>query len=128
MPRFRYDPALRFRAWLWTVLLNKWRDRVRQLVAQPALVGIDELKKVAVPDNVGEVGEQEYRSYLFTRAIELMQAELPDVEWRASRGYVVEGRPAPEVAEELGLSVNQVYLAKTRILRLLRAELEGFLD
>jgi RNA polymerase sigma-70 factor (ECF subfamily) len=128
MPRFQQDPALRFRGWLWTVLLNRWRDRVRQLAAQPALLGRSDLNKVAVADNVEEFGEQEYRAYLLARAIELMQTELPEVEWRACREYVVKGRPALEVAAELGLSVNQVYLAKSRILRRLRVELEGFLD
>ena len=60
--------------------------------------------------------------YLVARAIELMQAELPEVEWRACQEYLVRGRPAGDVAAELGLTVNQVYLAKSRILRRLRRD------
>jgi RNA polymerase sigma-70 factor (ECF subfamily) len=41
---------------------------------------------------------------------------------------VVSGRPPLEVAAELGLSVNAVYLAKSRVLQRLRTELEGLLD
>src|SRR5262249_4820933 len=35
MPGFRHDPQRRFRGWLWTVLRNRWSDRVRQRSAQP---------------------------------------------------------------------------------------------
>ena len=30
LPEFRYDPRRRFRGWLWTVTLNKWRERRRR--------------------------------------------------------------------------------------------------
>lgn len=126
MPVFRHDSGRRFRGWLWTVLLNKWRDRARQRAAEPA--GADALEGVALPNNVEEFTEAEYRSYLFARAVELMQAELPPTEWRAWQEYMVQGRPAAEVARELGLTINQVYLAKSRMLRRLRTELAGLLD
>jgi RNA polymerase sigma-70 factor (ECF subfamily) len=40
---------------------------------------------------------------------------------------VVAGRPAADVAAELGLSVDAVYAAKARVLRRLRQELSGLL-
>jgi RNA polymerase sigma-70 factor (ECF subfamily) len=128
MPSFQHDPRRRFRGWLWTVLLHRWRDRVRQRAAQPPVHGDEDLQTVALADNVQEFAEVEYRDYLLNRAVELMQAEVPASEWRAWREYMVEGRPAAEVARNLGLTVNQVYLAKSRMLRRLRAELEGLLD
>src|SRR5437016_1663068 len=30
LPTFRYDPDKSFRAWLKTVLLNRWRERLRK--------------------------------------------------------------------------------------------------
>jgi RNA polymerase sigma-70 factor (ECF subfamily) len=60
--------------------------------------------------------------------LEIMQADFEPATWRACWEFVVEGRPAAEVARELGLSVNAVYLAKGRVLRRLRAELEGMLE
>jgi len=128
MPTFQHDPGQRFRGWLWTILSNRWRDRVRARAAGPVFAGADRLETVAAPDNMDAVADQEYQAYLIARALEIMQTELPDKEWQACRGYMVEGRPAAEVAKELGLSVNQVYLAKSRILRRLREELEGLLD
>jgi RNA polymerase sigma-70 factor (ECF subfamily) len=128
MPAFRHDPNRCFRAWLWTVLRNKWLDRARQLAAQPALASLGALETLVSPDKVEPFTQEEYRGYLVARAVELMQAELPDVEWRACHEYLVKGRPAIKVAAELGVSVNQVYLAKARAWRRLRAELQGLLD
>jgi len=128
MPTFRYNPRQRFRGWLWTILVNKWRDRVRRNQAGPAMEDVSSMAKLAAPDNVEAFAEEEYRNYLVGRALELMRGELESDQWRACWEYVVRGRPAEEVALELGLSVNQVHLAKSRILRRLRTELEGLID
>jgi RNA polymerase sigma-70 factor (ECF subfamily) len=57
-----------------------------------------------------------------------MQAEFSAATWKACWECVVEGRPAAEVAAELGISENAVYLARCRVLRRLRRELDGLLD
>jgi RNA polymerase sigma-70 factor (ECF subfamily) len=128
MPAFQHDPGRRFRGWLWTVTLNKWRDRIRQQNAQPAACGLVSGETVASTDNVAEFAEEEYRGYLLARALDLMRAELPEDESRACQEYIIKDRPAGEVARELGMTVNQVYLAKSRFLRRVREELEGLLD
>jgi RNA polymerase sigma-70 factor (ECF subfamily) len=128
LPAFHYDADRRFRGWLWTILANKWRDRVQHQQAAPPLSNPAALETVALPDNVAEHTEEEYRNYLVGRALELMQAEFAENDWKACWEFVVSGRPAAAVARELGLSVNQVYLAKSRILRRLREELDGLLD
>jgi RNA polymerase sigma-70 factor (ECF subfamily) len=75
-----------------------------------------------------EIAEAEYRSYLVDRALQLMKTDFEPTTWQACWSYVAEGRPATEVASELGISVNAVHLAKARVLRRLRRELEGLLD
>ena len=40
----------------------------------------------------------------------------------------MQGRPAAEVARELGLSENAVYIARCRVLRRLRQELGGLVE
>jgi RNA polymerase sigma-70 factor (ECF subfamily) len=128
MPGFRLPPGLRFRAWLWTMLLDRWGDRARQQVAQLSVTALEEPETFISPDKIEKAAEKEYRAYLIARALELMRAELPAGEWQACLEYMVKGRSATEVAGERGLTVNQVYIAKSRILRRLRAELEGLLD
>jgi RNA polymerase sigma-70 factor (ECF subfamily) len=128
MPTFQHDPGRRFRGWLWTILSNKWNDRARHRAAGPGFHGAESLEDAVSPDPTEALAEQEYQTYLVARVLEIMQTELPAQEWQACHAYIVEGRPAAEVAGELGLSVNQIYLAKSRILRRLREELQGLLD
>jgi RNA polymerase sigma-70 factor (ECF subfamily) len=128
MPSFRYRPDLRFRGWLWTLFRNKWVDHLRHKHAAPPQANAAALETVTVANNVEEMTEEEYRTCLVGRALRIMQAEFADADWKACWQNVVEGRPAAEVAAELGLTVNQVYLAKSRILHRLRMELEGLLD
>jgi RNA polymerase sigma-70 factor (ECF subfamily) len=128
LPAFRYDPARRFRAWLWTVTLHRCRQRQRR---QPVLRLSEDpegLAGLAAPDETDAVAEEEYRRYLTRRALDLMRAEFQPATWKAFWECVVNERPAGAVAGELGLTENAVYLAKGRVLRRLRRELEGLLD
>ena len=126
MPRFDYQPGKRFRGWLWTVTLNKHRQLARARV--PAQAGSAELNGLDGGDDIAEIEEAEYRCYLVSRAMRLMQSDFEPATWRACWEHVVNDRPAAEVAAELGLSVNAVHLAKSRVLRRLRQELAGLLD
>jgi hypothetical protein len=46
----------------------------------------------------------------------------------AGSRQVLNGEPAARIAEELGLSLNSVLLAKSRVLKRLRQELAGLVD
>lgn len=128
LPEFAYDRQQSFRGWLRTVTLNKWRDmRRRRLAALPAGSAPD-LAEVAVPDTAAALEEAEYRQHLVKRALELMEVEFHPTTWKACWEYMIIDRPAAEVARELGITVNAVYLAKSRVLARLRQELEGLLD
>jgi RNA polymerase sigma-70 factor (ECF subfamily) len=81
-----------------------------------------------IPDHVESFSETEYRRRLTRRALEIMQDEFQPATWKACWETVVGGRSAAEVAKDLGLTVNAVYLAKSRVLRRLREELDGLLD
>jgi len=48
--------------------------------------------------------------------------------WQAFHRHVLEGEPAVLVAQELGLSLNSVLLAKSRVLKRLRQELAGLVE
>lgn len=128
LPEFHYDPAKGFRAWLWTVLRNKWRDHLRRRAGAPAAGSPEHLAEVAAPDDSGEPGEEEYRRHLVGRALQVMQVEFSARTWKACWEHVAVGRPAAEVAAELGISVGSVYVAKSRVMARLRQELAELLD
>jgi RNA polymerase sigma-70 factor (ECF subfamily) len=127
LPAFRYDPQRRFRGWLWTVLVNKWREHCRGQTP-PAQTDAKVLDELPAPEITDVLSEAEYREYLTRRATELLRSEFQPATWKAFWECVVNGRPAAGVAQELGISENAVYLAKGRVLRRMRRELEGLLD
>jgi RNA polymerase sigma-70 factor (ECF subfamily) len=128
LPEFQYDTRQRFRGWLWTVTVNKYRESRRRHAPVLAPLHDSALPEPAGPDPAEAMAEAEYQHYLVQRALRLLQAEFPPATWKAYREHIMDGRPAADVAADLGISVNAVYIAKCRVLRRLRAELEGFLD
>lgn len=128
LPKFEYDPTKRFRGWLRTVTLNKANDLHRRNAARPATALVDASPQISVADAVDLFAEAEYRHFLVRRALELMQSEFDERSWRACWQHVVEGRTASDVALDLGVTVNMVYLAKSRILARLRQELADLID
>jgi RNA polymerase sigma-70 factor (ECF subfamily) len=65
---------------------------------------------------------------LHSRVLELIRNEFEEKTWRACLRVVADGRKPRDVADELGMSVNSVYLAKSRVLRRVRDELAGVLQ
>ena len=126
LPEFDYDPTQSFRAWLRTVTINKYREIRRRRC--PPVTADDAI----LNDLCGTTGdafeEEEYRRHLVTCALRLMQAEFPLTTWRACWEHVVSDRSAADIAAELGITENAVYVAKHRVLRRLRQELSGLLD
>jgi RNA polymerase sigma-70 factor (ECF subfamily) len=127
LPRFDYDPSKKFRAWLWTIIRNKWREQKRRQAAVPQQSTDATLDDCAGPDPVDGLAETEYRQYLVGRALRLMQADFQPSTWQACWDLLAD-KPAERVASDLGLSLDAVYTAKSRVLRRLRQELAGLLD
>jgi RNA polymerase sigma-70 factor (ECF subfamily) len=128
LPEFRYNPTKQFRNWLWTVTANRNRERLRGQPVPLSQAADGALADVPTPEDHDAISETEYREYLVRRALELMQAEFQPTTWKAFWECVTAERPAAEVAAELGLNVEAVYAAKSRVLRRLRKDLEGLLD
>lgn len=127
LPEFHYDRRKSFRGWLWTVTLNKRRQQKRQRAAADEASGADALAHLEDPAGPDAVENAEYREYLVGRALQLMQSEFRPTTWKACWQLIVVGRPAAAVAAELGIGIDAVYAAKSRVLRRLRAELDGLL-
>jgi len=68
LPTFQYDPGQRFRAWLWTVTVNKHRERLRQ-AGRVARTAGDIPVDAATPDVLDALIEADYQHYLVQRAL-----------------------------------------------------------
>jgi len=129
LPTFTYDPHKGgFGRWLKTVTLNTWRDHIKRR-GDRALPGNEAaLAELAAPNRLEAFWEAEYSLQLVNRAVALMQADFQPATWQAFWEQVVVGRPAKEVAAELGMSAGAAYAAKFRVLDRLREELVGMLE
>ena len=103
MTGFEYHRQKSFRGWLRTILHNKWRDRQRRATL-PLDGGEVEPDQLPSPERDDDLSETEYRQFLVSRALEVMQAEFQPATWKACREHIVAGRPAADVARELGIT------------------------
>jgi RNA polymerase sigma-70 factor (ECF subfamily) len=62
------------------------------------------------------------------RLLEQIEAEVRPPTWQAFRRVVLDGKDEETVATELGISVNAVFIAKSRVLARLRREAQDLLD
>ncbi len=128
LPTFSYDRKQSFRKWLRTVTLNKWRKE-RKRPSHHMVQGPDgQPEPVAVSDDLEACWDAEYQQHLVDQALRLMRTDFDEATWKACWEMAAAGRPAADVAAELGLTVGAVYAAKFRVLNRLRRELQGLLD
>ncbi len=121
---FEYQPTLgRFRDWLGAVVRNsvrRFRDRDR---TAPHGTGAEERPDLDVAGPADPEWTSRYQAGLLAAACELAKPHFEPHTWRAFERVWLERAPAPEVADELGLAVHAVYVAKSRVLQRLREEL-----
>jgi RNA polymerase sigma-70 factor (ECF subfamily) len=128
--RYDLDPARgSFRGWLLRIarnlLLNLLAARRRHAAAGGGSAAIDLLE--ALPDPAADDAtafEAEYRRRTFEWAAEQVRAEFRPATWQAFWRTAVGGEAPAAVATDLGLSVGAVYVARTRVLARIRAQVE----
>jgi RNA polymerase sigma-70 factor, ECF subfamily len=124
---FVYDPSQRFRGWLYIVWLNKARELRRKSgrsIQTSVLLDEDPVASGEFEEWV----ERDYATHVVRRAAQIVRSECSPTNWQAFWETTANGRSGEEVARELGISINAVYQAKSRLLRRLRAELRGLID
>ncbi len=125
---FEYNPAKSFRGWLRTIVIRRTIDlqRKNQLRRAESLDATQALQVIAPETELYD--ETEYRRLLVYRALQVLQESESGTVFQAGWLQLVEGVRAPEVAARLNMTLNSVYLAKSRLLKRLREELDGMLD
>lgn len=122
-----------FRAWLRAITVNRlkgyWRGRRHAPQSGGDSAAARQLEELEDPhSSLSQLWDQEHDQHILAQLMKRIEPEFPLAWWHAFRRHVVEGARASAVAKELGVSVNVVLLAKSRILRRLRQEAAGFVD
>jgi RNA polymerase sigma-70 factor (ECF subfamily) len=133
LPQFRHD--LRrgaFRRWLRGVLVNRLRVCWREHRIRPITVTCgseDILGQLEDPESsLSRLWDEEHDRHVAHRLLELIAPEFEAVTWQAFKYLVLEGRGTAEVATLLSISANAARIAKSRVLKRLREEMDGLID
>jgi RNA polymerase sigma factor (sigma-70 family) len=132
LPRFVYDRTKgQFRHYLCTVVRTSIRAAVRRQsryvqVSHP--LGEDTPDPFAqIPDeNAAEAcadWDRHWEQNLLAQALARVQGKVNETTFRSFSRYVLDGCPAAQVCEELGLTANAVYQHRNRVTDLLRREI-----
>lgn len=120
-----------FRGWLRVITRNKVLDHFRRQGREPPgaggsealqrLAGIADVADDELHDESHDDGDDE--QLLLHGALDVIRHEFAPATWQAFWRTTVDGLPAPDVASELDMTSGAVRVAKSRVLKRLRAEL-----
>jgi RNA polymerase sigma-70 factor (ECF subfamily) len=133
LPSFRHNgrPGA-FRAWLRRITVHCLRRFWRAGRARLTPIGeafqqhLDDLEDPR--SDIREQWDREYDRRVLGSLLRRVEPAVQPSTWSAFAQHVLNGRPVAAVAEDLGLSVNAVLIAKSRVLRRLREAAGNLLD
>ena len=129
LPSFRHSGRRgAFRAWLRGITVNTLRAFWRSRPEPSPPGGFDDvLDRLQDPGSeLSLQWDREHDEHVTRRALRAIEPEFKPTTWLAFRRLVIDESNPETVAAELGVSVNAVLIAKSRVLARLRRELIGF--
>lgn len=129
MRTFEYDASRgSFRGWLKTVTSNTVRDLGRQwqnrnIRAAGDTAGVNQMNAICDERALNELSgriEAHYREELLREAEAQVRVRVQPATWQAWHATAIDARSVNEVATEVGMSVSEVYVAKSRVNKMMR--------
>ena len=134
LPRFQRQRTGSFRSWLRGITVNQLRVALRKSKKFQQSGGEgkaieDQVNELADPVSIAsQKWDEEHDRVVLAQIIEVVKGDFKDVTWQAFQRYAIDNQPPAAVATELGVSLNVVLLAKSRVLRRMREEAAGLID
>ena len=133
LPAFERQRKGSFRSWLRTITAHRALAYHRSLQRQPQPVGaaLEACPLALLQDPNSELSrrwDEEHDQHVLRRLLELIEPMFEKTTLAAFRRVVFDEVAAARAAEELGISVAAVWLAKSRVLKALRQEAKGLID
>jgi RNA polymerase sigma-70 factor (ECF subfamily) len=127
LPTFAYDPSRSFRAWLKTVVHHAWRDfEASRRPARPAADDSqvqDLMLTLEAREDLAKKLEDAFDLELLETAKTRVRRRVAPHTWEAFCLLALEGLPVAEVAARVRLQVAMVYVAKSKVQRMLQEEI-----
>ena len=122
-----------FRGWMKSILVNRlrnfWRARGRRPQAHGD-TGIDErLAQLDDPaSEMSQIWNRQHDQFVLRQLLVIAEPHFSPSTWQAFSLVALKGKRADVAAQELGISVNAVFVAKSRVLARLRQEADGLVE
>src|SRR5262249_12188891 len=122
-----------FRPWLAPIVCSRqtdyWRAVAAGIQASGGSGATAALQQIADPDSeLNRQWDEEHDRYVLGCLLDAVHEEFEPATLRAFRRLALDGAGGAEVAQELGMSVAAVYMAKSRVLQRILQEAEGLID
>jgi RNA polymerase sigma factor (sigma-70 family) len=124
---FAYDPSRSFRGWLKTVAHHAWRDfedsrrRVRPAAGDSQVQEL--ILTLEAREDLAQKLEEAFDLELLEAAKVRVRLRVAPHTWDAFRLTALEGLPVAEVAARVHLQVGMVYVAKSKVQKMLQEEI-----
>jgi len=122
-----------FRSWLRTIVWSRtadyWRALDADTLAQGGSSATAALQQIADPDSeLNRQWDDEHDRYVLQCLLDPVEEEFEPITLRAFRRLAIDGVSGAKAAQELGLSMAAVSVAKSRVLARIRQDAEGLID
>lgn len=123
-----------FRTWLSRIARNLIAEFCRRRGRMPGAVTTSDswLRAIEQPaqhsTTLDEAFEREYRQATYQLAARYVQSRVGPGTWQAFYRTTIELQSTETAAQQLGMSVGGVYVARSRVLKMLREEAEELAD
>ena len=129
LPQFKYDPSKSFRGWLKTLTHHAWHDFVTEAGYRTRGSGdtsvLNQLQSVEAHEDLAARIEATFDKELLEMALVRARTRVADTTWQAFKLAALDGVAPQAVADQLGVRVSQVYLAKHRVQKLVQEEIRA---
>lgn len=125
--RFSYDSNKgSFRGWLFTIARNRIKNLQRKRKEVTGGTVVKEMLASQIdPINDQERWDRDHQAQLFAWASARVKPDFRKNTWDAFLGVAINNESGEHVAQRLGISVGAVYVAKSRVIARIRAEIEN---
>jgi len=131
MQTFVYDPAKSFRAWLKTVARHAWSDSCsgrKAAVAAGGSQALELLHTVEAREDLVRRLEEEFDRELLDEAMARVRMRVRPQTWEAFERTALQGQSGAEAAQALGMKVATVFVARSKVQKMLQEELQKLED
>jgi RNA polymerase sigma-70 factor (ECF subfamily) len=125
---FAYDPSRSFRGWLKTLAHHAWRDFVDSSRRAQAAAGNnqawEQMQTLEAREDLIQRLQEAFDHEVLQAAKVRVRLRVAPHTWEAFRLVALEGRPVADVAATVHMQVAMVYVAKSKVQKMLQEEIQ----